>query len=214
MGVAGNRVSPALYSSYTPAILSRFLLYDAAYQAARWRRIKIYRKLTTSIPRDARDGDAAALIRSGDGGSYLRTKMSPAERREKGAARVVCEGLEAFLKARKRRASAVGRNEHEDRRRTAGVALFKQRPPLFACNYQADDLTLATLHLYNTVPRCTVRYASVAFRCVPFGPVPRRPRTAPVIVATCPERAEILRMYFALGEPRSVSFRGVSRDTG
>lgn len=40
------------------------------------------------------------------------------------------------------------------------AALFKQYSALFACNYQAGDLTLATLHLYNVTHRCFVRYAS------------------------------------------------------
>lgn len=60
--------------------------------------------------------------------------------------------------------------------------MFKQWPPLFACNYLADDLTLATLHLYNTV--ATVRYASVAFRCVgiPFRAALNGPWTGSVIL--------------------------------
>lgn len=82
---------------------------------------------------------------------------------------------------KRERVSAVGRNEKIDGGLQAWP-VFKQWPPLFACNYLADDLTLATLHLYNTV--AIVRYASVAFRCagVPCRAVLNDPWTASVIL--------------------------------
>lgn len=72
----------------------------------------------------------------------------------------------------------VGRNENEDRRWAANAALFKQWPPLFACNYQTGDLTLATLHLYNTGPAApfvTLPSRSVAHRFNSFRSVLEEP---------------------------------------